>query len=705
VPVELEAGAHVLDEHNKDVPFCISDELDSPNDPLFLIDCLEASVLRTSFGTENDSKCFPSGEHGSQIALSTSLDETTVELEGHPVGNAIVLDQGPEVSVPLGLDAQIIPCSSADEKIHGHEHASLSSSVLVYLDSEDHVLGDRDFCGTPCSLVKDTVESEAAEQNSVLSEEQEQDAHTSPVLDSQIGSCSFNIDKVGEIDGPPSCNVQVESEDSNYPTELDSQTAPCSSSSAVLADRTVLTPIMPSTDNGSYEDTQKPPPLPPLQWRLGRPRLGLLNTQGCMPESARRADPILQASNQDIDTGLGLLDQANRSLEPISSEGIKEDMDKSSMLIDGNDRNVEFRGVSPTVAETDIAGPFSEASENLKQQEHMSSSAIRVEEHLDDNTGAISKTGLEQHLDDNTAVVSKTGVGQHLDNSCITHRTNCFHLYSTNPGLPFPTYEPLDHHLHTLSSETKEKNEHPMHTHPTASEDDRSVNDRNVAVDMVSTSKGHIYESRCYQQAEHRLPLSETLEYNGHISNAPQDNKSVSYQFITSEAPSGSTNRSAQDSLLKEENNQERQTLREQNSESSEDSPLEGSMPVAESMATQDCPNDRHNLEREKMNQPSRPGPVVDGLDEGSNVPAEQPPVMGWTAGPQMLHPNYGTSIEEKLFRPNSIDNHLILKHISIRNIPRNPLVDAVAAHDRNSVFGLLHFELFPIVLHSSFLH
>jgi hypothetical protein len=698
VPVELEAGAHVLDEHNKDVPFCISDELDSLNDPQFSIDedknCPEISVLRTSFGTENDSKCFPSSEHGSQTALSTSLDDTTVELEGHPVGNAIVLDQDPEVCVPLGLDAQIIPCSSADEKIYEHEHTSLSSSVLVDLDSEDHVLGDRDFCGTPCSLVKYTVdESEAAGQNSVLSEEQEQDAHTSPVLDSQIGSCSFNMDKVGEIDGPPSCNVQVESEDSNCPTEFDSQTAPCSSSSAVLADRTVLTPIMPSTDNGSYENPQKPPPLPPLQWRLGRPRLGLLNTRGCMPESARRADPILQASNQEIDTGLGLLDQTNRSLEPVSSQGIKEDMDKSSMIIDDNDRNIEFRGVSPTVAETDMAGPFSEASENLKQQEHMSSSAIGVEEHLDDNTGVISKTGLEQHLDDNIAVVSKTGVGKHLDNSGITHGTN---LYPTNPSLPFPTYEPLDHHLHTLSSDTKEKNEHPMHTHPATLEDDGSVNVHNVSVDMVSTSKeGHIYESRCYQQAEHCEPLSETLEHNGHISNAPQDNKSISYQFITSGALSGSTNRSAQDSLLEEENNQERQTLREQNPESSEDSPLEDSMPVAESMATQDCPNDRHNLEREKMNQPSRPGPVVDGLDEGSNVPSEQPPVMGWTIGPQMLHPNYGTSIEERLSPPNSTDNHLILKPISIRNIPRNPLVDAVAAHDRNSVFGLLHFELF----------
>jgi hypothetical protein len=694
VPVESEAGAHVLDIHNKDVPFCISDELDSLNDPPFSIgegkDSPGASVLTTYFRAEHDSECFPSGEHDSQIALS-SLDEKIVELKGHPFSNAIVLDQDPEVCVPQGLDSQTIPCSSTDEQIYEPDCASVSSPVLVDLDSENHVFGDCDFHDTSCSLVKDKVdESEAAQQNSVLSGGQEQDACTSPVLDSQVGPCSLNTDNVGEIDGPPACSVQVEPEKLNCPTEFDSQTAPCSSSSDALADRTALTSIMPSTDetcqlsfgppftvtfqNGSYEDPQKLPPLPPLQWRLGRPRLGLLNTQGCMPESARRADPILQASSQKMSTGLGLLDGTNRSLEPVSFQGIKEDVDKS-LMIDGNDQNVEF-GASSSVAETDTARPFSEASENIKQQEHMCSSAIGFEEH--------------EHLDDNAGVISKTGVEEYLDDSGITHGTD---LYPKTPLLPFCTYEQLDYHLHTLSSDTSDKSEHPMHTHPAASEYERSVNDHNAAVDMVSTSKqGHIYESRCYEQADHCESLADSLEHNGHFSNAPEDNNSVNYQSIMSEAPPGSTNHSASDSLLKEKNTQECQTLWERNLESSENPLLGASMPVAESMATQDCRDDRHNLEREKMNQPSGPGPVVCGLDdEDSYVHAERPPVIGWTIGPRMLHPNYGVFIEERPFKPNSTDNHLILKPTSIRNIPRNPLVDAVAAHDRSSVIALIH--------------
>jgi len=59
---------------------------------------------------------------------------------------------------------------------------------------------------------------------------------------------------------------------------------------------------------------------------------------------------------------------------------------------------------------------------------------------------------------------------------------------------------------------------------------------------------------------------------------------------------------------------------------------------------------------------------------------------MGWTVGPQMLHPKYGVLVEESQFESNIADNHLTRKPISIKNIPRNPLVDAVAAHDRSSV-------------------
>ncbi|TVU44422.1 hypothetical protein EJB05_03863 [Eragrostis curvula] len=668
LPVESEAGAHVLDEHNnKDGPFCVFGEFDSLNNPPSSMDedkdNPEASVSRT-FQAEQDSECFPSDDHDSQTALSSSLDEKIDELDGHPLSNAVILDEVPEVCAPCGLDSGIIPCST-DEKIYGQDRAPLSSSVLVELESENHVLSDRDSQVTPCYFVKDKIdESEAAPQNSGLYQEQEKDVHASPVLDSP--PVSLSVDKVGEIDGSPSCNVQVESD---CRTEFDSQTAPYSLSSDALVDRTALTPVMPSTEkayqlsldppstvpfqNDSFEDLQKPPPLPPLQWRLGRPRLGLLNTKGSMPESARRTYPILQASSQEMDTGLGLLDQTNRSVEPVPSQGLKEDTDKSSM-IDGSDENVEFRSLSASVAETDFARPFSEASDNIKQQEHMSSSATRTEEHPDDSTGT-----------------SKTGVEEHLDSSDVTHGTALYP--TTDPLLPSPTHEQQDAHVHILSLVTSEKSEHPIHTHP---------DDHNAPVDMVSTSiEGHISASRSCQQVDQRESLSENLEHNEHT----EDNI-VKHLSIKGEAPSDTATHSAPDLPLDEENSQKSQTLQEQNLDSSEDSLLGGSLPSAESMAPQDCPNDRHNLEREKINQPSGPGLGVSGLDEGSYLHAEQPPVMGWTVGPQMLHPNYGVPIEEGPYAPSISDNHLIRKPISIKNIPRNPLVDAVAAHDRSSM-------------------
>ncbi|XP_062214170.1 SCAR-like protein 1 isoform X2 [Phragmites australis] len=708
VPVEPEVGSRVLDEYdNKDVPccstgekidaltsskhvlvqgsdVCVFGEFDAPIVPPISVDenkdNLEASVLRIS---EQESECCTSGEHVSQIALSSSLDEKIDELDGPPLSNAVVLEQEPEFCVPRGLDSQITPCSSIDENIYELGCPPSSSSVLANLESGDHFLGDLYSQVTPFSLVEDKIdESEAAQSNSVLPEELKQEADATPKLDSQVAPYSLNDDKVGEIDGPPSCNVWVESEkESDCYTEFDSQIAPFSSNSAVLADTTASTsPAMHSTEqtyllstgpppivpfqNDYYDDPQKPPPLPPLQWRLGRPHLGLLSTKACMFEPARRTGPVLQASSQEMDTRLGLLDRTGRSIEPVPSQAIKEDRYQNSM-IDDNDRNVEFGRLSTSLAVTDVARtehdlPFSEASKNIKQQGHIASSAIGVEEHLDD-----------------------TGV---------THGTV---LYPSNPLLPFPTYKQQGPQLCILSSDASENSEHPSLTHPTASEDDKSVDGRNAGGGMVSTSTiGHVSENECYQQAQHGESSSENSDHKERKANASED-KSIKHQFITSEEPSDTTNHSASGSLM-EGNDQESEILQEQNVGSSEDSQSGGSLPSAEPMATQDYPHDEHNLERERVHQPSGPGPFVvwpgdksnfvSGLDEDSFAHAEQPPVMGWTVGPQMLHPNYGISVEESQFEPNVTDKRLIRKPISIKNIPRNPLVDAVAAHDRSSM-------------------
>ncbi|OEL32068.1 SCAR-like protein 1 [Dichanthelium oligosanthes] len=712
VPVEPEVGARALDKYdNQDVPCCSTSEkkdtltlgtpvlvqgsevcafgaFDSPIIPSSSIDeiedNLETSALRTSFQAEEESECCTSGEHDSHITLSPLLDEKIDELDGPPLTNVAVVDQESEVSVPCELDSQIPPCSSTNENIHELDHSRLSSSVLVDLESEDNVSGDCDSQVTPCSLVKYKIdESEDVQPNHVLTEELEQEAHASPELDFQVAPCSLNDDKVGEVERPPACNGQVASEkESDCSTEFEAQTAPCSSDSPVPNYTSALTstPVMPSNEetyqlspdlppavqfhNDSYEDpqAQAPPPLPPLQWRLGRPRLGLLSTKGSMPEPARRIDPVLQASSQDMDIRLGVLDQMDRSIEPVSSQAIKEDTYQSSLL-DDNDQNVEFGRSMTCVVVADVARiehcwRFSEASENIKQQGNVCSLSGGVDERLD--AGVTSATADEEHLDDSGA-------------------THGIALYSSDPLFPLPTDEQPDPQLCILSSDTRENsgNDKPM--------------DAAGGMESIST-KGHDSEDWCYQQSQY---VESTSDHKEHITDASEGGGK--HQSSTSEALSDTAKHSAPGTLLKEGNSQESQILNkhEQNMGSFEDDQPRGPLPSSESIAPQDCPHDEYNLERENRHQPSNPGPLVawpgdksnfSGLHDTSFGHAEQPPVMGWTVGPQMIHPKYGISVEESQFEPNITDNHLIKKPISIKNIPRNPLVDAVAAHDRSSM-------------------
>ncbi|RLN38562.1 SCAR-like protein 1 isoform X1 [Panicum miliaceum] len=702
VPVEPEVGARALDEYdNQDIPCCSTSEKNdtitlgkpvlvqgsevcalgefgSPIVPSSSIgeieDNLEASALRTSFRAEQESECCTSGEHDSQITLSPLLDEKIDELDGPALSNTAIVDKESEVCVPCGLNSQIAPCSSTEENKQELDHSPLSSSVLVDLESEDNVSGDCDSEVTPCSLVIDKVdESEDVQPNRIFSEEQEQEAHASPELDFHVDPCSLNDDKVGEIEGPPACNGQVGPEkESDCSTEFDFQTAPYSSHSPILTDTSALasTPVtyqlspgVPpavQSQNVSYEDpqAQAPPPLPPLQWRLGRPCLGLLSGKSSMPEPARRIDPVLQASSQDMDIRLGLLNPMDRSIEPVSSQAIKEDTYRSSLL-DDNDQNVESGRSLTNVVVTDVARTehcwqVSEASENTKQQRNVWSSSPGV----DDCAGA--------------------GVAPAIaDDSGETHEIA---LYSSNPVFPLPTDELQDPQLCILSSDFREN----------------SANGKSMgaAGNMESISiKGHDSENRCYQQPQYVESISGTSDHEEHITNASEEGGK--HQSSASEAISDTEKHSAPGTLLNEGNSQESQHVQEQNMGSFEHDQSGGPLPSSESMAPQDYPRDEYNLERENRHRPSNPGPLVawpgdksnffSGFDEASFGHAEQPPVLGWTVGPQMIHPKYGISVEDS-FEPNITDNHLIKKPISIKNIPRNPLVDAVAAHDRSSM-------------------
>ncbi|KAJ1293002.1 hypothetical protein BS78_01G034400 [Paspalum vaginatum] len=645
-------------------------------------DNLEASTSETSFRAQQESECCTLGKHDSQIVPSPLPDENIDELDGPPLSNCNMLDRESEVCVQRGLDAKTTPCLT-DENMHELDLPPLSSSVLVDLESEDHVLDEHDSQVIPCSLVKDRInESEDAQPNHDLPELLEQEAHATPELDFEAALSSLNDDKVGEIEGPPSCNGWVESvTEPDCSTEVNSQTAACSSNSTVLTDTTALTstPTMPSTEetyrlspgmppsvqpqNDSYEDPQAPPPLPPLQWRLGRPRIGLLSRKDSMPESARRIDPVLQASSQAVDTRRSLPDQTDRSIEPVSSQAIKEDKCQNSLASD-NDQNVEFRRFSTSIAVTDVARtehylPFSVSSEDTKQHGCISSSATGVEEHLD------------------AEVTSATADEEHLDGSAMTRGT---------------ADEQEDPGLRILSSDTRENSEFPSQPHPAPSEDDQSTD---AAGSMESTSrKEHVSERRCYQQPQHGESSSEAADHEDHITNASEE--SVKHQSDTSEVPSHIPKHSGPGTPLKEENSQESQILQEQNVGSSEDNHPGDSLRCLEPMATQDDPHDQCNLERENRHQASNLDPQMEwsddkskfasALDEGSYTQAEQPPVMGWTVGPQMLHPKYHISVKESEYEPDITENHLIRKPISIKNIPRNPLVDAVAAHDRSSM-------------------
>ncbi|XP_078162880.1 uncharacterized protein LOC144558031 isoform X3 [Carex rostrata] len=69
-------------------------------------------------------------------------------------------------------------------------------------------------------------------------------------------------------------------------------------------------------------------------------------------------------------------------------------------------------------------------------------------------------------------------------------------------------------------------------------------------------------------------------------------------------------------------------------------------------------------------------------------------PVSAWTTGPSLVQahqPGYLMPLEDNLWAqygigPSIEDERLGRKHHSIRNMPRNPLMDAVAAHDRSTM-------------------
>ncbi|KAG8061500.1 hypothetical protein GUJ93_ZPchr0003g17025 [Zizania palustris] len=613
----------------------------------------------------------------------SSTNEKRDEVNAHLLSKP-VKTQGSDALVLGELDSQVVPSSSVNEMIDYLDVPALSTVLEAKQDPEDCMLGEHNSQISKFSLIDEekdeldvasplsnallvdmeqkvcdpvnskTDESDAGTLTHVLPVEIELEVYSFPELISQITSCSLNDDKVCELDGPP-CK-QLESEKGSFcSAEIDCQVAPCLSNSVVLGETLTLSstnamssteeiyqmsPVPPPSEplpNVSYEDHQKPPPLPPLQWRLGKPRLEIVSTEGHMPEFVRRTSPM-HASNLEMGKMPGSLNGMTESIEPMSSQEIKERHQDS--MLDNNDQGVEFRRLSTPstlteVTRTEYVQLLSEACVNIKNQECVPSLEIEAEEHQND-TGIVD------------------GVNLHL----------------TKPLFLVPAE-------HAINQQGPQESIFPS---------DTSVDDHNAvcAVDFYTTSSSepvHVPENGCNQQHQHGELLSVSSVDKEHISDASYEEKNLKDHLITSEEHSCGTNCSAPDLLWEEGNIQ------------NVENKCEGPLSSEESLGSVDYPHDDHDLEKEDTHQPdqysARSGNnnyVSSPHEDDYYAHAEQPPVMGWTVGPQMLHPNYGISVEENQFEPKVADHRSTKKPISIRNIPRNPLVDAVAAHDRSTM-------------------
>ncbi|KAM3279389.1 hypothetical protein ACQJBY_046624 [Aegilops geniculata] len=606
---------------------CPSPELDPHFAPCPLSDYNVGKLDGTpSCNVQVDAENWPyhSPEFDSQIAPYSSVNDK-IDVPGAATSiHDMEVEQGWEACASPEFDSQIAPCPVSEDRLG---ELDVSSSCNFQVETENGPYHSPEF-GTqiaPYSSVNDKIDVPGA-ATSIHDMEVEQgwEACASPELDSQIAPCPMGEDKVGELDVSSSCNVQVEAENASYCSpESDSQIAPGSLNSSALAERSTVasTSVMHSTEENyrvspvpphaepfqsvCSEDPPKLPPLPPLQWRLGRPRLGLLSTKDRAPDPASRTTSILPVSSQDKDNGL-----------------------------------VSLNGMAEPIASVSSCG-------NIKHQGHITSSPTEAKEHLNDS-----------------------GATAHVINQ-------------------------QDRQQHLLCSDISDIAEHLSSTDPAASEDDKMVDDQNAAHSMhfhkvSSSTPGHVSENGSCQQSQHGESLSGTSDNEEHSSNASDEGKNLKDQSITRGLPLDTTKHTASGSVLEEGNSQESQ-LQEQDADNLKGGPSEGQSHTAEAMVCEDYPHGDHNLDTESIFQPNPSWPsniskYLGDFDEGGYAHAEQPPVMGWTVGPQMLHPNYGISTEGSRFEPEVTDYRLTRKPVSVRNIPRNPLVDAVAAHDRSTM-------------------
>uniref|UniRef100_A0ACD5X8Y9 Uncharacterized protein n=1 Tax=Avena sativa TaxID=4498 RepID=A0ACD5X8Y9_AVESA len=680
----------------KEEEVCVPDELDSKIASYSLRDKkiyeLSCPPLSGSSLVENESEDHVSGDPDSQIAPYSSVNDKIVGSGAATSVSDTDVELGWEACSSPELDSQIAPCPLSDYKVG--ELDGSPSNAQVEAENGSYYSPEFDSRIAPYSSVNDTEVG------------QEWEPCVSPELDFQIPPCPLSEDKVGELDGSSSSIVQMKAENGSYYSpeieieidsqiipyssvndrvdghgaatsrigieveegweacaspEFDSQVALGSSNSGALAERSTMTstsvencwhsPVTPQTkpfQNVSSEDPEMPPPLPPLQWRLGRPRLGLLSTKERMPDPVMRTTS-LPAFSQYIGNSLGSLDRMAEPVVSVSSQDIKEKYQSS--MVDDNDKRAESGKSSTLPTIDDVAReddrPFSEACGNIKHEGHITSSPMEAEEHPNDS-----------------------GVTEQVSNQ-------------------------QDPQQHLLCSDISDITEHLSHTDRATSEDDKTVDDHNAAGSVhlhtvSSSTSGHISEIGRYQEPQHGESFSGTSD-NEYSSNASYEQNNLKDQSITSAVPSDTTKHTGSSSALEQGNSQESQ-LQERDVENSKGSLSEGpSEPSEERIVSEDYPHDDHNLGREIIHQPnlllpSNKNKYLGGLGEGSYMQGEQPPVMGWTVGPQMLHPNYGISMEGIQFEPEVTDHRLIRKPISMRNIPRNPLVDAVAAHDRSTM-------------------
>ncbi|XP_072995509.1 SCAR-like protein 1 [Typha latifolia] len=423
--------------------------------------------------------------------------------------------------------------------------------------------------------------------------------------DSEPKFHSFSSDeKANELEIPPQNNSISKEQEQEASVSSDPQLSPSSSTPNISAtipmpfpsnligtsENTFQLSSIPQSEEPistvSLEDLEKPPPLPPLQWRMGKLRPSSLPANDSFFEPVSGTNPFSEPSGSDKKHGLSLLAQGEMVLSTkiFSSLPALEVEHLQHGLLDPEGEKTQHLRLSEFPPIVDVE---SRQQDNLFPE--------RKIEHPMEN---------EKHIYDYDALGGLA-------------------LQPSNPFIALPALQ----------------DENSQHLPLLQGEEFPTLQDKNSHVDLLLRNSDLSSSQDSQHDDREKLP---TLECKS------------SYLYVSSEA---------------------------KRSQDSSNDTLSSDREI-----TQHLDLVLHGVDLEDGK-----GSYSTGACEGPIGQHLKSSVSGWTAGPQMPYPGYATSIEENPFAqydvvPTTEDEKLNKKPYSIRNRPRNPLIDAVAAHDRSTL-------------------